>query len=321
MARTTGRSLALLGLLQARPEWSGAELRERLEVSPRTLRRDVEDLRELGYGIEASPGVGGGYRLGPGASVPPLTLSADEAVAIAVGLRAAQHGGVSGIEEAAARALAKLEGSLSPTTRRHVAEVGRVLVPLSGPADEVTAEVVIAVARAVASSQRLRLAYRRADGERHDRRVEPHRVVHTGSRWYLLAWDCGREDWRTLRLDRVLSVQPLRETFVPRQVPDAEVRSRTSRSISVDPYRYRVRLRVHAPVEDVRAHFGPTVAHLQDADGGATLLESGSGSLEEIALYVGTSGLEFEVLDGPDADALRATLTSLAERLGRAAAR
>jgi len=130
MSRTTGRTLALLGLLQAHREWSGAELQARLDVSPRTLRRDIDDLRGLGYGIDSVPGVGGGYRLGLGAAIPPLVLSADEAVAIAVGLRAAASATVTGIEDAAARALVKLEQSLSSETRERISAVERAIVPL-----------------------------------------------------------------------------------------------------------------------------------------------------------------------------------------------
>ncbi|MFW6774268.1 helix-turn-helix transcriptional regulator [Nocardioides sp. CPCC 205120] len=320
MTRTTGRSLALLGLLQSRREWSGPDLRERLEVSERTLRRDVEDLRELGYGIESRPGVGGGYRLGPGANLPPLTLSPDEAVAIAVGLRAAQHGPVKGVEDAAARVLAKVEQSLSPATRRHVSEVGRALVPLD-PArgDEVAADVVVAVAGAIAASHRLRVRYRPREGEAVDRRVEPHRVVQAGRRWYLVAWACERGAWRTYRLDRVVAATPLREPFVPRDVPVAELRALTSTAVAVAPYRYQVSLLVRESADVVGRLFGPSVAQVVDRGDGTCVLVTGAPSLREIAAYVGASGADFEVLDGPDAPAFRRALREVAERLGRAA--
>ena len=319
VTRTTGRTLALLGLLQVRREWSGAELRERLEVSDRTLRRDIDDLRELGYGIEARRGVGGGYRLGPGANLPPLTLAPDEAAAIAVGLRAAQHGPVSGMEDAAARALAKLEQSLSPATRAQVSAVARALVPLASRGDEVTADVIVAVAHAIAGSQRVRVRYRPRSGEPGERRLEPHRVVQTDRRWYLTAWDCDRADWRTFRLDRVSAVVPLRETFTARDLPTADLRASTTAAITTAPYRYQVALHVQAHADVVRRHFGPTTAQVTDRGDETSTLETGSSSLTEIALYVGTSGLPFQVLPGPHADALRTTLTDLADRLTRAA--
>lgn len=319
MSRTTGRTLTLLALLQVRREWSGPELRERLEVSDRTLRRDIEDLRELGYGIEARPGVGGGYRLGPGANLPPLTITPDEAVAIAVGLRAAQHGPVSGMEEAAARALAKLEQSLSSATRAHVGAVARALVPLTSPGEEVTADVVVAIAHAIAGAQRVRVRYRPRDQEPTDRRIEPHRVVQTDRRWYLTAWDCDREGWRTFRLDRITAVAALRETFTARDLSTADLRASTTAAITTAPYPYQVTLGVHAPADVVAHHFPPTIAQVSERDDGTSTLTTGSSSLTEIAMYMAISGLSFQVLDGRDAELLRQTLTELAARLSQAA--
>lgn len=318
MPRTTGRTLALLGLLQSRREWSGAELRERLEVSDRTLRRDIDDLRALGYGIEATPGVGGGYRLGPGAAVPPLALATDEAVAIAVGLRAAAVGVVTGIEDAAARALAKLEQSLAPSTRRQIADVERAMVPLRPGRGGVDLSAVTAIARAVAESRRLRIEYERPAGESVQRVVEPHRIVHTAQRWYLIAWDVDRGAWRTYRIDRVHATTALRERFTARAVPDETLRRFTSRSISTAPYPVRARVRMRAPADEVRRHFGPTVAEVVDAGDGTSVLTTGAHRAEEIALHLGTSGIAFEVLDG---DELRTALEALSRAFAVAAER
>ena len=315
MSRTTNRTLGLLDLLQTGRIWSGAALHERLGVSTRTLRRDVEDLRGIGYGIESVPGVGGGYRLGIGSSIPPLTLTSEEAVAIAVGLRAGALSAVTGLEDASARALAKLEQSLSSETRERIATVERALVPLSGGGEAVDMDTVVAVARAIRESRRLRIDYRRHDGEEVRRIVEPHRIVHTAERWYLVARDVERDAWRTLRLDRLTPRLPLDAEFTPTPIPEDQLRAFTTQSISVAPYPHRVRLLMHAPVLEVSAQFGPAVAEIVDRDDGTCVLTTGSASLDEIALYVGTSGFEFEILDG---EGLRNALRTLVGRFERA---
>ncbi|SMH43103.1 Predicted DNA-binding transcriptional regulator YafY, contains an HTH and WYL domains [Rathayibacter oskolensis] len=317
MPRTTGRTLALLGLLQTRRDWSGAELRERLEVSGRTLRRDIEDLRGLGYGIDSVPGVGGGYRLGIGASVPPLVLSTEEAVAIAVGLRAAAGTTVTGIEDAAARALVKLEQSLAAETRERIASVERAVLPLGGTAEPVDLDTVVTIARAIRDARSLRIDYTRHDGQEVRRTIQPHRIVHTGSRWYVVARDADRDAWRTLRLDRLTPRLPLAEPFTPQEVPDDAVRDFASRSISVSPYPHRYRVRMHAPAAEVAALFGPAVARVTALDDGTAQLEAGAASPEQFALYIGTTGIDFHVLEGDD---LRAVLVAVGERLIRAAA-
>ncbi|WP_029135639.1 helix-turn-helix transcriptional regulator [Nakamurella lactea] len=319
MARTAGRTLDLLGLLQTHRDWTGAELCGRLEVSDRTLRRDVQYLRELGYGIDSLPGVGGGYRLGAGASIPPLVLSADEAVAIAIGLRAAATSVVTGIEEAAFGALAKLEGSLSSATRHRISTLERAMVPLGGSAgDPVDMDVVVTVSQAIRDGRRLRIEYRRHDGEQVRRTVEPHRIVHTPRRWYLVAWDSDRRDWRTLRLDRLTPRLPFADSFTPREIPDDAVRSFATRSLSTAPYPFRCTVIVNAPAAAVSRKFGPTVAEVTERDDGTSLLTAGANSPEEFATYLGSSGLDFEVVEP---EALRVSLRALAERLTRAADR
>ena len=315
MTRTTGRTLALLSLLQIRREWSGADLRARLEVSDRTLRRDIDDLRELGYGIEATRGRHGGYRLGPGANVPPLALSDDESVAIAVGLRAAAGSVVTGLEEAAGRALAKLEQSLSAAARTRIAEVERALIPLDptrDPDGAVDPGVVAAIASAIAARQRMRVEYARHDGAEVRRIIEPHRIVHTAQRWYLVARDPEREAWRTFRIDRIRRPLMLREVFGAREIPEEALREFTARSITTAPYPYRARVRMHAAAAAVRRRFDATIATVIEEGDDTCILSAGARAPEEFALYLGSSGIRFELLDGEE---VRAALRAVAARL------
>lgn len=318
MTRTTGRTLALLSLLQVRREWSGAELRERLEVSDRTLRRDIDDLRNLGYGIEATRGRHGGYRLGAGAEVPPLALAPDESVAIAVGLRAAAGGVVTGMEDAASRALAKLEQSLSSATRQQIAEVEQAMVPLAGTHTDIDLSVVTAVAAAIAGRVRLRIDYTRHDTATVQRVIEPHRIVHTAERWYLVAWVPEHDAWRTLRVDRIRRPVAQRDEFPHRDIPEDALRTFTTRSITTAPYQYRARLRMHASAEVVSQHFTATVAEVDVETADTSILSAGSRSPEEFALYVGMTGIEFEVLDG---DEVREALRAVGERMLRGTSR
>lgn len=317
MARTTGRTLSLLDLLQTGRTWSGAALRARLDISARTLRRDIADLRSLGYGIDAVPGVGGGYRLGIGSSIPPLTLTSDEAVAIAVGLRASALAAITGLEDASAGALAKLEQSLSTESRERIATVERALVPLTGNRKSIDMDTVVTVARAIRESRRLRIDYLRHDGREVRRVVEPHRIVHTADRWYLVARDVDRREWRTLRLDRLTPKLPFDAVFTATPISDEQLRGLTTRSISIAPYPHRARLNMLASAAEVSEHFGPAVAEVVDHGDSTCTLTTGSASLEELALYVGTSGIDFEILEG---DGLRDTLRVLVTRFQRAIA-
>ncbi|MDX5574184.1 YafY family protein, partial [Streptomyces sp. ID01-9D] len=210
MLETSARLLRLLSLLQAHRDWSGADLADRLGVTPRTVRRDVDKLRELGYPVNASRGTGGGYQLGAGAELPPLLLDDEEAVAVAVGLRTAAGHGIEGIGESSVRALAKLEQVLPNRLRRRVGALGAFTVPmLHGPeASAVDPGVLTELAGACRDAERLRFAYRTHDGEDSRRTVEPHRLVCTERRWYLVAWDLERADWRTFRVDRITPTPP-----------------------------------------------------------------------------------------------------------------
>ena len=203
MLQTSARLLRLLSLFQAQRYWAGAGLAERLEVTARTLRRDVDRLRSLGYPVNSTSGAAGGYQLGPGATLPPLLLDDDEAVAVAVGLRTAAGGTVAGIEEASLRALSKLEQVLPSRLSRRVAALYSFIVPLANAGPTVDAGTLSAIAAACRDHEELRFRYHSRDGSPSVRAVEPHRLVHTGRRWYLAAWDTDRNNWRTFRVDRI----------------------------------------------------------------------------------------------------------------------
>ncbi len=217
---TPARLLTLLSLLQTPREWPGGELAERLGVSRRTVRRDIDRLRELGYPVQASKGADGGYRLVAGKAMPPLVLDDEEAVAIAVGLRAGAGHAVEGVEEASVRALAKLEQVLPARLRHRVSTLQAATTPLtSGDGASIAPETLTVMASAVAGRERLRFAYRAGDGTESRRVAEPYRLVSTGRRWYLVAYDLDREDWRTFRVDRVSEPFATGARFAPRELP------------------------------------------------------------------------------------------------------
>ncbi|MEV0175765.1 YafY family protein [Streptomyces sp. NPDC050803] len=217
---TPARLLQLLSLLQTPREWPGGELAERLGVSRRTVRRDIDRLRELGYPVQATLGADGGYRLVAGKAMPPLVLDDEEAVAIAVGLRAGAGHAVEGVEEASVRALAKLEQVLPSRLRHRVSTLQAATTPLtSGDGASIAPETLTVMASTVAGQERLRFAYRAGDGTQSRRLTEPYRLVSTGRRWYLVAYDLDREDWRTFRVDRVSEPFATGARFAPRELP------------------------------------------------------------------------------------------------------
>ncbi|MGI8800550.1 MAG: helix-turn-helix transcriptional regulator [Solirubrobacteraceae bacterium] len=253
MADPTSRILRLLSLLQTHRFWPGVELADRLEVSPRTLRRDIDRIRELGYPVRAARGIAGGYQLEAGATVPPLLLDDDEAIAIAVGLRSATGGAVAGTEEASLRALTKLEQVLPAHLRRRVHAVQAYTVPLTyGRPATIDAETLVTIAQACRDDERLQFEYRRRDGETAGRAVEPHRLVSVGRRWYLVAWDVHRRDWRSFRLDRLTAPRTSGARFVPRRLPASDAATFVRESIGSMPMRYEARVVVQAPVAAVR---------------------------------------------------------------------
>jgi predicted DNA-binding transcriptional regulator YafY len=310
MRETSARLLRLLSLLQSRRDWSGDELATRLGVTTRTVRRDVDRLRGLGYPVDATPGAAGGYRLGAGAALPPLLLDDDEAVAVAVGLRTAAGGTVAGIEETSVRALAKLEQVLPARLRHRVNALHSITVPMAAAAPAVRAEVLTAIAAACRDHQQLRFDYRSHGGEESLRTTEPHRLVHTGRYWYLVAWDVRREDWRTFRVDRLTPRIPTGPRFTPREPPDPDVAAYTSWSVSTGAYRYQARFTLHAPIEVAAQRVPPTSGYLEAIDDHTCLLRAGSNSLEGLALHVGLTGFGFVVHEPPE-------LVELVRVLGR----
>jgi predicted DNA-binding transcriptional regulator YafY len=311
MLETSARLLKLLSLLQLPREWSGAALAEELGVGVRTVRRDVDKLRNLGYPVDAVPGVAG-YRLGAGRALPPLLLDDDEAVAVAIGLRAAATGSVAGIEESSVRALTKLEQVLPSRLRHRIKLLHAVAVTPSGGA-AVQPEVLLAVAAAIRDRQRLRFDYSSHDGTTSVRTTEPHRLVHTGRRWYLVAWDVDREGWRTYRLDRLEPRIPTGPRFTPREVPDLDA---TARGVASGGYRYQARFLVHAPADQITDRLAPSVATVTPLTTDTTQVETGSNSLDELALYVGLLPYAFEIHSPPELVAhVRTLITRLTAAL------
>jgi predicted DNA-binding transcriptional regulator YafY len=315
MLETSARLLNLLSILQTRRDWTGPELAERLEVGVRTVRRDVDRLRRLGYPVLATPGVAGGYRLAAGASVPPLLLDEEEAVAVAVGLRTAVSGGVAGIEETSVRALAKLEQMLPPRLRRRVNAVGSATVPYPSSGPAVDPEALAVIATACRDHDRLRFRYRRHDGESGRRVVEPHGLVHTGRRWYLVAWDVDREDWRTFRVDRVDPQVSTDRRFAPRDPPAKDLATYVSRAVSSARDRYQARVILHAPLAEIEGRVPHAYGTLEAIDERTSLLLTGSDWLGGLAVYIADIGVDFEVLEPPE---LIDQVRQLADRFGRA---
>ncbi len=313
-AGTTERVLRLLGLLQQRPVWTGTELAERLGVTTRSIRRDVERLRSLGYPVNATQGVGGGYQLGAGRALPPLLLDDEEAIATAVSLRLAAGGTVAGASEAAVRTLAKLDQVLPARLRAEVRALHDAIVTLEGGRIEVDADALLSLARACRDTVRVEFGYAGRDQQPGERRVEPYQLVATGRRWYLLAFDLDRDDWRSFRLDRMSGLRATTWRFRRREHPDPA--AYVQRAVTVAGYRYRARVRVNAPADEVRR--ATTEASVTvEPDGDTTcLLLTGSDSLYALALHLGLLGWDFEVLEPPE---LREALATLGTRLTSAA--
>jgi predicted DNA-binding transcriptional regulator YafY len=306
MLETSARLLRLLSLLQGRRDWTGTEIAGRLGVTTRTVRNDVNRLRELGYPVDARPGVAGGYRLGTSGALPPLLLDDEEAVAVAIGLRAAASGSIAGIEETSVRALAKLQQVL-PTRLRHRVSALRsyaLAVPSSGP--QVDPEVLTVIAVACRDRQRLRFDYRSHSGATSRRAVEPYRLVNDQRRWYLLAWDAEREDWRTFRVDRIEPRPPTGPRFTPRPLPeDAEIAAQVARGVREAPWRYRARVVVQTSADDVRRRL-PIPMEVESLGEDRCTFEPGSDHPEMLALYLGLLDADFTVVDSPAlVDALR----------------
>jgi len=317
MIQTSARLLRLMSLLQSRRHWTGADLAATLGVTERSVRRDVDRLRGLGYPVHAASGVGGGYRLGAGKELPPLPLEDDEAVALAVGLRAAATGPVQGVEAASLRALVKLEQVLPARLRRRVNALQAVSVRLGDPGPPVDAETLTALASACRDQVVVRFDYRSHDGETSARLVEPYRLVHGSFRWYLLAFDREREAWRTFRVDRVGSRPRPAQPFAPRPLPDDDVAAYVTRAVAATTRRYHAHVTLHAPASLVEGRMRWIDGRVEPLDGDRSSLRLAAGSLAELAFRLCFLELDFEL---HEPDELADYLRQLSRRLARSVA-
>ncbi|MFF3275950.1 helix-turn-helix transcriptional regulator [Streptomyces chrestomyceticus] len=312
------RMLRLLSLLQTRREWSGTDLSERLGVTTRTVRRDIDRLRELGYPVEGTTGHAGGYRLASGTAMPPLLLDDDEAIATAVALRTAA-GHLTGMEETSLRALAKLEQVLPARLRTHVASLQQTTAAIDwdscGP--RVDPELLATLAVACRDHEIITFDYTTRGGTTPaPRRVEPHHLVASGGLWYLLAHDTGKEDWRIYRLDRVAQPTPTRRRFTPRTVPGGDPAAYVATKIATAPTRHRAVATVHAPAETVRRRTGALPDRVKPLNENACIVDCSGNHLPGIAQHLAALDANYTLDADPQVtDYLRHT----AERLHHAA--
>jgi predicted DNA-binding transcriptional regulator YafY len=318
MANTSARMLRLLSLLQTHRYWPGTELADRLEVSPRTLRRDVDRLRELGYPVAAARGVAGGYQLQAGAAVPPLLLDDEEAVAIAIGLRTAAVGAVAGFEETSVRALAKVIQLLPPRLRRRIDALQAATAPgVPGGGPTVDPAALTTIALACRGEERLRFGYTPRTGDASSRFVEPHRLVSLGHRWYLVAWDLDRGDWRSFRIDRLTGPEPTGARFRPRGIPGGDPVAWMRSRLAAVPNRYEVSVLIDRPAPEVQ-HFVGQWATVEPTSVAGCRLRMSVDDLSWPVMVLGTLGADFEVESPPELlDRIRAAGETLLRGLRR----
>lgn len=319
MLETSARLLRLLSLLQAHRDWSGADLAERLGVTPRTVRRDVDRLRGLGYPVHSSTGTAGGYRLGAGAELPPLLLDDEEAVAVAVGLRSAADGGVQGIEESSARALAKLEQVLPHRLRRRLGALTAYTVPMTREhrGSVVDPGTITELVHACRDHEVLRFEYLSYGGAPSRRTVEPYRLVSTYRRWYLVGWDRDREDWRTYRADRITLRPPHGPRFTPRDPPAENLAAWVSEGVSTRAYAEQATVLLHAPIERAAERVPLSTGMLETVDEHCCLLRTGAHTLEMMVVHLVLLGFDFEVREPAGLnDAVKTVRDRLSRSLG-----
>lgn len=315
MLETSARLLRLLSLFQGRRYWPGADLAGRLEVTSRTLRRDVDKLRTLGYPIHSTSGAEGGYQLGAGTEMPPLLLDDEEAVAVALGLRWAATGSVEGVEEASVRALLKIEQILPPRLGRRIAALQTVVVSSSGAGATVDARTLSLIAGACREGEMLSFRYRDNAGAASTRSVEPHRVVNTSRRWYLVAWDTVRKDWRTFRVDRMeRCVAAAGVRFAPRNPPARDLAAYVTRSGA--NARCRARLKLFAAASTIAERLPPCIGLVEPIDENSCFFETGASTYESLAMHLSLVGADFEIIEPVE---LVEEVRRLAERYRRAA--
>ena len=318
MGNTSSRTLRLLSLLQTRRYWPGEELAGQLRVSPRTLRRDIDRLRELGYPIQAQRGVAGGYQLAAGTALPPLVVDDEEAVALAVGLQAAAQGAVEGIGEASVRALAKVVQVMPARLRRRVQALGTMTVPASwdGTAQPgVDPSVLTTIALACRDTERIRFSYTAADGQETSRHVEPLRLVQLGRRWYLAGYDLDRHGWRSYRLDRLTEPRDTGARFRPRELPAADAAAFVRAGIESARPGYDIEVIVEAPAETVRDKIGRWAA-VSEISPIRCRVRMTTDALEWPIVGLGMTGADFHVISPPE---LRDQLQDWGRRFSRAA--
>ncbi|MDQ6778192.1 MAG: WYL domain-containing protein [Actinomycetota bacterium] len=320
MVQTSARLLALLSLLQMRREWTGQELADRLEVGPRTIRRDVDKLRSLDYPVEAAPGVAGGYRLGAGGELPPLLLDDAEAIAVAVGLRTAASGSIAGIEETSVRALAKLEQVLPTRLRRRVRALSDATSAFASDGPPIDADVLATLAGACRDATRLHFAYVAKDKTASKRQAEPCAVVYSGYRWYLVAFDIDRDDWRTFRVDRIGGrLRPGgrgRRRTVPGGDPTAYVK-RQLRTSGAEETAAPGRIRLGLPVAQAGRRIPERYATIEPDGEDACIVSTRGSWSRQFLVWMALLDEPIEILGPPElAEAAR----TIGTRLGVAAA-
>jgi predicted DNA-binding transcriptional regulator YafY len=313
MVETSARLLRLLSLFQGRRYWSGHDLSDRLEVTPRTLRRDVDKLRSLGYPIHSSAGVEGGYQLGAGSEMPPLLLDDEEAVAVALGVRSAAAGAIRGIEEASLRALTKIEQILPPRLARRVSAMQSMIVTAGGARVRIDARILSTIASACRDRELLKFRYRDYGGTASTREIEPYRLVHTWRGWYLVAYDSARRDWRTFRVDRIQPGITTGSRFEPRPLPSKDLVGYVAQGIRrAPPCRARVKLLVSA---EAMAKKWPCAGSLEPIDESSCWFEASASTFENLASYLAMLGVDFSVDEPAE---LIVELQRLGDRVGRA---
>lgn len=317
MLSASARLLRLLALLQLPGAHTGSELAARLGVSSRTLRNDIAALRELGYTVHAAPGVAGGYRLGlSGNHLPPLLLDDEEAVAVAIGLSLSTGHGLADLGDPSARALNKLLAMLPSRLRLRMGAIADATS--SPPVREATlaADALWPIAAAIHDRERLRFAYRDASGSASHREVEAYRLVQRAGRWYLLAWDIARDDWRIFRVDRMKVKTPNGRRFPPRPEPEGGLEDLLVRSLQTAPWRKRFRVRLNAPAAQIRER-APMAVDVEADGENACIVTVGSETAASVARYLSWWEADFEILDSPE---LLAEVRLLAERYRKATA-
>ncbi|MFF2550333.1 helix-turn-helix transcriptional regulator [Nocardia sp. NPDC058058] len=299
MLETSARLLRLLSLLQTHRDWSGTELAERLGVSSRTVRRDVDRLRELGYPVDAMQGTAG-YRLAAGSQLPPLLLDDEEALAVAVGLRTTTGGTVTGIEEASLRALSKLEQVLPSRLRHRLQGLQRSVVRVEPGAPRVDPETLIALSDACHRHERLRFDYTNHAGGQSIKEVEPHAVVNFNRHWYLVAWDIASRNWRTYRVDRLHPRIPTGPRFAPRDPPDGDVVTFLSHRLSSGSWPHRATVTLHRSAAELTDRIWSGMGVLEAVDESSCLLHIGADTPWALSWMITSIDTDFTVTEPPE---------------------